>query len=189
LSAGNSNPKFVNLKNEYMLEKNFSLLFYLKKEKRDVNGQVPVYMRITVDGIRKEISTGMLCDSNRWNCSAGRVLGTKENVKLLNAYLDTLQNKVYEARRQMLERNEIITSEGLKNFIKGKNEKAKMIMVIFQDHNDQMESLVGKDFSPATLERYETSFAHTRSFMEWKYGVSDMDIKQLDYKFVSQYEF
>ena len=38
-------------------------------------------------------------------------------------------------------------------------------------------------------ERYKISFEHTKSFMKWKYGVSDMDIKRLDYEFVSQYEF
>jgi hypothetical protein len=64
-----------------------------------------------------------------------------------------------------------------------------MIMVVFQAHNDQMKSLVGKDFAPGTLKRYETSFEHTKAFMEWKYGIGDMNIKRLDYEFVSQYDF
>lgn len=172
-----------------MLEKSFSLLFYLKKQKNYLKGAMPIYMRITVNGIRKEISTGRQCDIDHWNENAGRVHGTKEDTKLLNAYLDTLQTKVYEARRQLIEKNETITTEGLKNILKGTSEKAKMIMAIFHDHNDQMKCLVGKDFSPATLERYKTSLEHTKSFMEWKYGVSDMDIKKMDFEFVSQYEF
>jgi hypothetical protein len=40
-----------------MLEKSFSLLFYLKKPKNYVSGNMPIYMRITVDEIPKEIST------------------------------------------------------------------------------------------------------------------------------------
>ena len=64
-----------------------------------------------------------------------------------------------------------------------------MIMKVFQRHNDEVKSLIGKDFSPATLERYKTSYDHTKSFMEWQYGVSDVDIKKLDYEFVSQYEY
>ena len=32
-----------------------------------------------------------------------------------------------------------------------------MIMKIFQQHNDEVKSLVGKDFAAATLERYKTS--------------------------------
>lgn len=172
-----------------MLEKSFSLLFYLKKPKNYLKGNMPIYLRITVDGIPKEISTGRQCDPDKWNANAGRVNGTKEDVKSLNAYLDTLQTKVYEVRRKLLEKNEMITADGLKNFLKGTSDKSKMVMAIFQQHNDQMKSLVGKDFSPATLERYKTSLEHTKSFIEWKYGVSDMDIRKMDFEFVSQYEF
>ena len=172
-----------------MLEKSFSLLFYLKKPKNYRKGSMPIYLRITVDGIPKEISTGRQCYPDRWNVNAGRSNGTKEDVKSLNAYLDTLQTKVYEVRRQLLEKNESITAEGLRNTLKGTNGTARMLMNIFQQHNDEVKSLIGKDFSPGTLERYKTSFEHTRSFIEWKYGVSDMDIKKLDYEFVSQYEF
>ena len=172
-----------------MLEKNFSLLFYLKKPKNYLKGPMPIYMRVTVDGSPKEISIGRKWDSSRWNQKAGRTSGTKEDAILLNAYLDILKIKVYEVRRQLLDKDETLTADAIKNTLRGTNEKSKMIMVIFQDHNDQMKSLVGKDYSPGTLERYKISFLHTKSFMEWKYGVSDMDIKKLNYEFISQYEF
>lgn len=94
---------------------------------------------------------------------------TKEETKALNAYLDTLQNKVYETLRLSIDKNEIVTVDNLRNVLKGLDLKLKMIMVIFQQHNDQMKSLVGKDFSPATLERYKTSFEHTKAFIKWKY--------------------
>ena len=168
-----------------MLEKSFSLLFYLKKPKNYLKGPMPIYVRITVDGIPKEICTSRQCDPDRWNANAGRVNGTKEDVKLLNAYLDTLQTKVYEVRRQVLEKNETLTAKLLKNTLKGISEKSKTVIEIFQDHNDQMKSLVDKDFSPTTLKRYKTSMGHTK----WKYGIPNMDIKKLNYEFVSQYEF
>lgn len=34
------------------MKTNFSLLFYLKKQKNYVSGNVPIYMRITVEGNR-----------------------------------------------------------------------------------------------------------------------------------------
>jgi site-specific recombinase XerD len=172
-----------------MLEKSFSLHFYLKKPKNYLKGSMPIYLRITVDGIPKEISTGRQCDPARWNGNADRCYGTKEDAKSLNAFLDILQTKVYEVRRKLLEKNEIITAERLKNTLKGTDGTVRMLMKIFQQHNDEVKNLVGKDFAPGTLERYKTSYDHTKSFMEWKYGVSDLDIKKLDYEFVSQYEF
>jgi hypothetical protein len=84
-----------------MLDKRFGLLFYLKKPKNYGKGPIPIYLRATVDGIAKELSTKRSCDPNRWNPSAERVSGTKEDAKALNAYLDTLQAKAYEAKRQL----------------------------------------------------------------------------------------
>lgn len=172
-----------------MLEKSFSLLFYLKKPKKYQEGEMPIYLRITVDGIAKETSIGRQCEPDKWSAKAGRASGIKENVKSLNAYLDTIQTKIYEGRRRLLEKDEIITSDSLKNYLKGTGDKPKTIIAIFQQHNDQVKSLVGKDFAPATLERYKKSLDHTTSFMEWKYGVSDMDIRKMDFDFVSQFEF
>jgi len=64
-----------------------------------------------------------------------------------------------------------------------------MLLEIFQEHNDQVTQLVGKDFAAGTLERYETSLKHTRSFIQWKYKADDIDIKKLNYGFISGYEF
>ncbi len=44
------------------MKTNFSLLFYLKKPKNYENGPVPVYMRITVDGKRSEVTTNRECE-------------------------------------------------------------------------------------------------------------------------------
>ena len=97
-----------------MLSKRFSLLFYLKKPKNHVQGKQPIYLRITIDSARMELSTQRECDPERWNSHAGRVNGTKEEIRNLNVYLDSLQAKVYEAHRNLLDQNELITIVTLK---------------------------------------------------------------------------
>ena len=61
-----------------MHEKSFSLHFYLKKPKNYLKGSMPIYLRITVDGIPKEISTGKQCDPAPWNANADRCNGTRK---------------------------------------------------------------------------------------------------------------
>ncbi|GGI25850.1 Arm DNA-binding domain-containing protein [Pedobacter mendelii] len=70
------------------MKTNFSLLFYLKRQKNYVSGNVPIYMRITVEGKRAEIATNRECDPKRWNAKGGRAIGSKEGVKMLNTHLD-----------------------------------------------------------------------------------------------------
>ncbi|HEX7903943.1 MAG TPA: Arm DNA-binding domain-containing protein [Chitinophagaceae bacterium] len=64
-----------------MLDKSFGLLFYLKKPKNYLKGAIPIYLRITVDGVPKEISIKRSWDAVRWNSDAGRASGTKEDSK------------------------------------------------------------------------------------------------------------
>lgn len=167
----------------------FSLLFYFKKPKSYSKNALPIYMRITVEGERAEISTQRKWDPARWNYNACRALGTKEDARTLNAYLDTLQSKVYEAQTRLIANNEEVTVEKLKQIFEGRRVKSKMFIEVFQDHNKKLSQLVDKDFAAGTLERYETALKFTILFLEWKYNISDIDIQDLNYEFVTEMEF
>ncbi|MFC5282472.1 Arm DNA-binding domain-containing protein [Pedobacter alpinus] len=54
---------------------NFQVLFYLKKPKHYLSGPMPIYLRISVDGKRSEISIGRSCLPSSWNPHAGRSKG------------------------------------------------------------------------------------------------------------------
>jgi site-specific recombinase XerD len=167
----------------------FSLLFYIRKPKKYVNGPIPVWVRITVNGKRAETPSGRECEPAQWNSSAGRLKGTKEDVKSFNAYLDNLQSKVYEAHRQLTEADALVTAETIRNKFMGKTEKPRLLLEIFTEHNKKMAALLGKEYTKGTLCRYETSLKHTRNFLRWKYNLFDIDIKKVDHAFINEYEF
>lgn len=117
------------------MKTNFALLFYLKKQKTWNKGPVPIYIRITVNGRRSELSAGRSCEISRWNGDAGRCIGTKEESRMLNTYLDIIQTKIRIAHQMLLESGEPITSESLKNQLSGKAEKGRYLMQLFEEHN------------------------------------------------------
>jgi hypothetical protein len=82
------------------MKTNFSLLFYMKKPKNHFKGAVPIYLRITVNDNRSEVTTGRSCEPTQWNSGLGRANGSKEEIKTLNTFLDHLQINVYEAHGQ-----------------------------------------------------------------------------------------
>ncbi|SDF12996.1 Site-specific recombinase XerD [Mucilaginibacter pineti] len=173
-----------------MLEKSFGLLFFLKASKsQSVPNLRTVYLRITVDGNSKELSTKRNWPQSRWSQSAGRATGTKEDVKSLNAYLDLLASQVYQAKLKLIESQKPVTAEALKNLMTGEGDNKHMILEAFKLHNEQMKALVGTEFAPATLMRYKTAYAHTKAFVKWKYDKEDFDINELNYEFVSQFAF
>ena len=173
------------------MERSFGLQFYLKKSKYDKDGEVTIYMRITVNGNSCEISTKRKCEPQKWNAVAGRVDGKTESAKSLNAYLEVLQRKVYEKRKFLLENDHQVSAENIKTLLHGEelNQHKYMLMEIFTYHNQQMGELVGREFAPGTYERYCTSYKHTLSFLQWKYNVTDIDINQLNFEFITEYEF
>ena len=70
-----------------IMKTNFSLLFYLKKQKVYASGPMPIYMRITVNGKRAEVSAGRDGEPSGWNSQAGRGIGTKSETRALNSWL------------------------------------------------------------------------------------------------------
>ncbi|ACT93584.1 site-specific integrase [Dyadobacter fermentans] len=172
-----------------MLTKSFGLLFYLKKRTGQTKGKLPVYMRITIDGKRAEIAVKSECEPARWNSSSGRASGNKEEIKKLNAYLDILQGKVYEIYRELATRGGTITCKQIKAELSGSVEEKRMVLQLFQQHNDRVRALIGKEFSKNTYIRYETSLLHSRAFIRWKYQCDDLEITQLDFDFIADYEF
>nr|WP_244545456.1 Arm DNA-binding domain-containing protein [Algoriphagus locisalis] len=62
-----------------------------------------MYLRITVDGTAKDLSTKRLWSPKRWNSAIGRANGNKEEDRTLNAYLDSLHHKVLQAKKQLID--------------------------------------------------------------------------------------
>ncbi len=171
------------------MNKTFNLLFYVKKSKINAAGEVPIYLRITIDGKITEISTKRTVNSKRWSSAMQKVIGTTEEIKKLNFYLKTLEQKVFNTYHDLIRTNEKVTCEILKNNFIGQAEHYRTLIPIFQDHNDRMDQLVGKEFAVGTLGRYRTCFSHTKEFLRWKFNLSDIDIKKIDLAFLNDFEF
>ncbi|MCF2496783.1 site-specific integrase [Dyadobacter chenhuakuii] len=172
-----------------MLSKTFYLLFYLKRPKNYNSGKMPVYLRVTANGKRFELAIKRECDPDRWNLETGRMIGSKEEAKRLNSFLDSLQSKVHEAQQVLLNSGKAITADSIRNVLLGIEDRPKMIMEIFKEHNQEMQALIGKDFTRSTYNRYEAAFRNVKEFLLFKYKVSDVSLDKLDYSLISAYSF
>jgi len=173
------------------MNKTFGLLFYVKRSKMGTNGTAPVYLRITIDGERIEVSSKRHVDPDKWNSKGQKLNGSSEDARATNAYLKTLEHEIYEVHRGMIDKKLPLTAINLKNILlkTGPDSAKKMIIPIFEEHNRQVKALVGRDYAKGTLDRYETSLKHTKDFLFWKYRASDIDIHGIDHEFITSYDF
>jgi site-specific recombinase XerD len=171
------------------MKSNFNLLFYIRKQKNYHGGVMPIYMRITVNGKRADMSAGRDCDPTKWNSHAGRAIGTKEEVKALNNYLDSLQTKLRNAHQVLIDANQQVTTESLQNQFTGKTQKSRFLMLLFKEHNTKVKALIGNGFEANTLKGYNTSEKHLTGYLQKDYGKTDIEISQLNHAFIAGFEF
>lgn len=166
-----------------------NVLFYIKRAKINSNGLVPIFIRITVEGKRIDKSTGKYVLPEKWSTETSRLKGNSEEARLINNHLELLRMHVFEIEKQLLIKNETLNFENFKNEYLGIKERERLLIPIFTEHNRKIKELVGSEYAPGTLERYETSLKHTKDFLQWKYRVSDIDIEKIDHAFITEYEF
>lgn len=171
-----------------MLEKSFGLIFFLKVPRHGSNIRT-VYFRITVDGIPKEASTRRQWDIERWNQKTERAVGTKEDAKSLNFFLDSLTTKIHEIKTKIMYTGKPITSQKIMDHVMGRITPRAQVLEEFQKHNDEMKALIGNGYTEATLERFNITKNHVSAFIKLKYNASDFEFADLNFEFIKDFEF
>jgi len=166
-----------------------TLHIYAKTTKANATGQLPIYIRLTVDGQRFEFSSKKFIDKSKWSQELSRMKGSSEEARTLNNYLDLMKSKVFDIQMELIHKNEELSLDNFKSRILGTHQRERMIIPIYQDHNNKIESLIGNGYAYGTLERFKISLKHLQEFILWKYNVSDISITKIDYAFVTEFEF
>jgi len=144
----------------------YSVLFFIRNEKLNKHGKVPVYMRITINGKHAEISTRQWIESARWN-NAGAIKGNKPDAETINTTIETYRTKAWKTYMQLEERYQYVTAVMLKQHFNRQVGERKTLSDVFKQHNQKIKELLEKEYAPATLNRFETTLNHINSFLKY----------------------
>jgi integrase len=171
-----------------MLENSFGLSFFLKTP-RNAGNLRNIYLRITVDGIPRETSIKRKWEASRWDQKTERAIGTKEDAKALNFFLDSLLMKVNECKTELMYSGKPITSEKIMDYILGRLTPRVKVLEEFESHNREMAALIGRGYAEGTLDRFSITINHLREFIRIKFNRVDMEFADLDLAFIKDFEF
>lgn len=171
------------------METRLSILFYGKKTRQDSNKLLSIYLRVTINGQRFEVSTQRYVEPAKWSSAAGKVKGASEEARSINHHLDVLRQQVYHYQKSLLLEGKPFTKATLHQKWFSLNEYTPTLVEVFKEHNHQLEALIGKDCSKATFGKYRTTLDHTIAFLQWKYQKSDIALSSIGYAFITEFEF
>jgi site-specific recombinase XerD len=166
-----------------------SVLFYPKKSDFDTHGKVMVYARLTVNGKRAEFSLGRHVEMKKWDARSAKLRGTTIAVNNFNRFLETVKYRLYEIYDTQIKEKNDVSAVTIKNIYLGKEGKEYTVLEIFGEHNREMESLLGKDYTKGTLQRYKAAYKHLAAYIKHKYKRKDIPLSKVDYKFITGLEF
>jgi site-specific recombinase XerD len=169
-------------------ESSLGILFFIRKERGSDDKKAAIYLRITVNGKRAELSIKREVEIEKWVPEAGKAKGTKEDVRQLNDYIALWERKTYQSHKDLIEEEVSITAEAIKNRLLGRYETQKTLVEVFEYHNRLLSEKVNIDHALGTWLRYETTLKHVKDFMTLVYKQNDISLSKLNYKFATDLE-
>lgn len=83
----------------------------IRSERKNRKELYPVYLRITVGGIRAEIATNVMVARDKWNATKGRLNGTVSDTRQANQQLDNFEHRAREIYNRCLLEGKNVTAE------------------------------------------------------------------------------
>lgn len=162
-----------------------SILFYLKKSKQNKKGQVPIYLRVTIDGKRSELTTGQKIPPELWSTAKSKAKGNSEDAKNINERLKLLESKILRQYNIWDSQDYTITASDLTNEVSGRSIKKYSLLQVFKIHNDEFEQKIGIEYARTTYKKYLVTYRKVQSFIKYKYNKTDLLLEELDHNFIT----
>jgi integrase len=115
--------------------------------------------------------------------------GATIKAKEVNAFLESLAGKAYAIQRQIILEDLIMCIDVFKRKWQGEDQNIIGLLSMFKEHNSKVKQLINLEYAHATYMRYQTTLRHTEEFITWNYKTKDFDVRKLNFKFISDFEF
>ena len=170
------------------MKSTFKVLFYLKRNAIRKDGKMPIIARVTVDGHIAQFNVKLEVQPNNWSVKLGKVIGNSSDSKQYNAQLNEIKASLYRIYHELQQKDNYVTSEKVKNDFLGISENHDTLLSLFQKHNEDILKLVGISKSQTTYRKYEVTRKHLQKFMQLKYNITDISLKEIKNMFLCDFE-
>jgi len=162
------------------MQNSLTLKFYLYSTGK-TNGELPIYLRITYQRKKAELSTGYTCLALKWNPDTEL---SKDSG--INRSLAEIRSKAFDLFADQLRQNQPVSATLLKKLLLGKDKPEIGLIAYFKKHVDEI-TLKG-EIQRVSLNKYKQSLASLQDFILIRYQLTEISLNEINYSFINEYD-
>jgi len=163
------------------------VLFWLYKSKKNRQGLMPIYIRITVNKSKIEISSGYSILLSQWNKTKKKVIENNQQAIEINNALEVQRAKITSIYNSLISAGNFFTIEDIRKKLIN-NQPIHTLLSAVKYHNTKMKELIGKTYSEGTYKNYYYLEAKLQQFIKHTYNRSDIKLEELKHQFLIEFE-
>jgi hypothetical protein len=145
---------------------------------------IPIYVRITIDGLRDQFSSDKKIMADHWNEETGFAIRACKDATTINTYITYTTRELEKCYNLLCEEHEDVTAKMLKDTYLFKPEPKPILMNAFKVHNDEFAEKVDKGKgTKATLGRYVRLQRKVQAYLKKKFKATDINLDHIQYSF------
>ena len=167
----------------------FKVLFYLKKNNLNKDGEAPIMARITIDGAVAQFSCKAYIRPDLWETKFNQAIGRSEKASEVNRLLDGIKSGIEKHYKKVLDRDAYVTAEKVKNSFLGIDLRSETLLQVFRQFVEEYSDMVkaGKR-AKTTLEKYKHCYQHLEAFLKDRHNRKDIALIELTPALLSGFE-
>ena len=160
----------------------FKLLFYINRNKVKSDGTTAVLCRISIDGKKSAVTTGVYCKPGDWDSKKCEIKTARENNRLA-----AFRSRLEEAYGNLLRNQGVVTAELLKTTVSGANSVPEYLLQAGEVERERLRVRSKEINSTSTYRQSKTTQLNLRQFIESR-GMKDIAFSDITEEFAESFK-
>ena len=167
-----------------------TILLVIGSNRTRKNGTAPVYCRLTYNGNRKQFATGQFINPKSWYSKYQLAKPPNDENNNINTQLSLIKSKINKAFLLLqVKEDEFSVDDVYNQFVGKRTASERTLLDAFEYHINRMQQLVGIEVKQVSVEKYNQSLVHVKSFLKFKFNKRDYLLKDLKLNFLTEFEY
>ncbi|MEO5976061.1 MAG: tyrosine-type recombinase/integrase [Chryseolinea sp.] len=170
----------------------FTVHIFVKKNKVNQAGLVPIYARLFLDGVRTECYLKKNIALEHWDIAKGKAKRTFHGSYVLNEYIDMVKGELNKHFNMMLASHEEVTVEMVKTSFQGekvRKENEKSFLDVFRIFlHMQEEKAAAQLKKKGRHKRFKVLYGKVQAFIRHKFEKEDLLPSEMKLNFIVAFE-